>query len=126
MNNEIMSVEINKSLPQELDSMSTTEKLDYFTKQYTTVFMKIREMNEMKKQLEDSLNDIKESLGQMMEKYDIKSISNSLINISRVEASSSTTFDLAKLKKEDSELYTKLFERYHKTTNKKAYTKIVT
>ena len=123
---EVMNVTVDTTVPENIDELSEEQKLDLFTKKYMTAFMKIREINELSKQLEDSLKDIKENLGVMMDKYGIKSVKNSLIGITRVGASSSVSLDTARLKKEDPELFEQIFKRFNKTTNKKAYTKIET
>lgn len=56
-----------------------------------------------------------------MDAYDIKSIDNQYIKITRVNGSTSTSIDLKALEKEEPELYAELLKDYPKVTNRKPY-----
>ena len=101
-------------------------RLKMLNDKYLPVLVKISELNELKKDIDDKLDEIKKSLGVVMDGYNVKSLKNSVIRITRVDATTSTSFDTAKLKKEDPELYEELFKKYNKTSNRSAYTKIET
>lgn len=101
-------------------------RLKMLNDKYLPVLVKISELNELKKDIDDKLDEIKKSLGEVMDGYNVKSLKNSVIRITRIDATTSTSFDTAKFKKDDPELYEKLLKKYTKTTNRKAYTKIET
>lgn len=101
-------------------------RLKMLNDKYLPVLVKISELNELKKDIDDKLDEIKKSLGEVMDGYNVKSLKNSVIRITRIDETTSTSFDTKKFKKEDPELYEELLKKYSKTTNKKAYTKIET
>lgn len=101
-------------------------RLKMLNDKYLPVLVKISELNELKKDIDDKLDEIKKSLGKVMDGYNVKSLKNSVIRITRIDETTSTSFDTTKFKKDDPELYEKLLKKYTKTTNRKAYTKIET
>lgn len=111
---------------EKLDDVDEDTRLQKLQEKYLPVFVKIRELNELKKDIDDKLDEIKKSLGEVMDGYNVKSLKNSVIRITRIDESTSTSFDTAKFKKNDPELYEVLLKKYNKTTNRKAYTKIET
>lgn len=123
---ELLDIVIDTTVDSDIKDSDENTKLSLFDKKYLPVMLKIREMNDLKKDLDDKLTEIKESLGIMMDKYDIKSVKNSVIGITRVSSSTSISFDMTRFKKEEPKLYEELFNKYHKTSTKKAYTKIET
>lgn len=109
-------------------SLDTDEdtRLRMLNDKYLPVLVKISELNELKKDIDDKLDEIKKSLGEVMDGYNVKSLKNSVIRITRIDETTSTSFDTTKFKKDDPELYEELLKKYSKTTNRKAYTKIET
>lgn len=101
-------------------------RLKMLNDKYLPVLVKISELNELKKDIDDKLDEIKKSLGEVMDGYNVKSLKNSVIRITRIDETTSTSFDIKKFEKDDPELYEKLLKKYNKTTNRKAYTKIET
>lgn len=101
-------------------------RLKMLNDKYLPVLVKISELNELKKDIDDKLDEIKKSLGEVMDGYNVKSLKNSVIRITRIDETTSTSFDTTKFKKDDPELYEKLLKKYNKITNRKAYTKIET
>lgn len=101
-------------------------RLKMLNDKYLPVLVKISELNELKKDIDDKLDEIKKSLGKVMDGYNVKSLKNSVIRITRIDETTSTSFDIKKFEKDDPELYEKLLKKYNKTTNRKAYTKIET
>lgn len=101
-------------------------RLKMLNDKYLPVLVKISELNELKKDIDDKLDEIKKSLGEVMDGYNVKSLKNSVIRITRIDETTSTSFDTKKFEKDDPELYKKLLKKYTKTTNRKAYTKIET
>lgn len=101
-------------------------RLKMLNDKYLPVLVKISELNELKKDIDDKLDEIKKSLGEVMDGYNVKSLKNSVIRITRIDETTSTSFDTKKFEKDDPELYEKLLKKYTKTTNRKAYTKIET
>ena len=94
-------VDTDVSIPVDTDEET---KVAMLTEKYLPVFMKIRELNEMKKEIDDKLTEIKDSLEVVMDKYEVKSIRSSVMNITKIDSSTSTSFDITKLKKEDANL----------------------
>ncbi|PGE40984.1 hypothetical protein COM63_31175, partial [Bacillus cereus] len=58
-----------------------------------------------------------------MDEHGITSIDNDLIKITRVEATTSTSLDVTKLKAEEPQLYGELIGDYPKVSNRKAHVK---
>ena len=122
----VTDITVDTDTPETVKDLDLNTRLGMFDKKYLSVLMKIRDLNEQKKELEDKLNEVKESIGVAMEKYDLQSISTSGIRITRIKPSTTISFDTSKLKKENPELFEELFNKYHKTSNRSAYTKIET
>lgn len=97
--------------------------LQLFEQNNLAAFQKLAELNRQKKALEDAEKEVKAAIETSMEEYGVQSIKNDYITISYVEASSSTTVDLAALKKSEPALYADLLADYPKTTERKAYVK---
>lgn len=123
---EVVDTEIviDIEVSDEVSTLDEDKRMALFDEKYLPVFMKVKEMVEMKKELEEKLDEVKEALGIVMDKYEIKSVKNSFIGLTRIAPSTSISFDTAKFKKEDPELYETLFKKYNKKSNRKAYTKI--
>ena len=118
------SIDTNiEQIPPDTDEET---RLKMLNDKYLPVLVKISELNELKKDIDDKLDEIKKSLGVVMDGYNVKSLKNSVIRITRVDATTSTSFDTTKFKKDDPELYEELFKKYNKTSNRSAYTKIET
>lgn len=101
--------------------MSENTQIQVFEKQHLQLFKKIADISKAKKQLEEQEAKVKQELEEAMNAYDIKSIDNQFIKITRVKESTSTTVDLKALKEKEPKLYDELLEDYPKTTSKKAY-----
>ena len=101
----------------------TDEELQVFEKKYMTVMKSLADMTVEKKRLEEAEKKVKGQLEKVMDEYSIKSISNQYLTISRVpENKGKTTIDVAKMEKEEPDLYADLLKDYPKTTGqKKAY-----
>ena len=101
----------------------TQEELQVFDDQYLAVFQNLAEVTKQKKALEDQEKKVKEELERLMDEYEIKSIENQFIKISRVPANpGKQTIDIDKLLKEEPELHAELLADYPKTSGaKKAY-----
>ena len=117
---------VDTTVPESISEEDELMRLAKFSDKYLPVFVKLRDLIEYEKELKEKIDKTKEELGTMMDRYDVKSVSNSIIRITRVSSSSSTSLDTGRLKKEDPELFEKIFKQYNKTVNKKAYTKIET
>ena len=76
------------------------------------------------KDLQDKQKALKAELEKAMDEYNIQSIDNEFVKITRVEASESKTIDLNKLQEKEPDLYNELLEDYPKITKRKAYVKI--
>lgn len=101
--------------------MSESTQIQVFEQQHIQLFKKIADITKAKKQLEEHETKVKQELEEAMNAYDIKSIDNQFIKITRVKESTSTTVDLKALKEKEPKLYDELLEDYPKTTSKKSY-----
>ncbi|AZK48798.1 hypothetical protein EIM92_00135 [Paenibacillus lentus] len=98
--------------------------MQVFEQQHLQLFKKISDTIKAKKQLEEQEAKVKQELEKAMNAYDIKSIDNQFINVTRVKESISTTIDLKELKEKEPNLHAELLEDYPKTTLKKSYLKL--
>lgn len=98
----------------------TAEELKVFEEQYLSVMQNLAEAVKKKKKIEADEKKFKEQLGKVMDEYGIKSVDNQFLKIIRVAGSEgSQTVDLAKMEKEEPELYADLLKDYPKTTGAK-------
>ena len=95
-----------------------------FEQKYVAQFKKLGELKKAKKELEGIEAAVKEELKTAMDEYDIKSINNDYVSISRVAGSEKTEIDLKKLQEKEPGLYEELLEDYPKTTKKAGYIRI--
>ena len=96
------------------------EELKVFEEQYFSVMKNLSDAVKAKKKLEDDEKKFKEQLGKVMDEYGIKSVDNQFLKIIRVAGSEgSQTVDLAKMQKEEPELYADLLKDYPKVTGAK-------
>lgn len=94
-----------------------------FENKHLAIMTAIAIHTQQEKALAEKSKELKAELEKAMDEYGIKSIDNDLIKITRVEASTSTSLDVTKLKAEEPELYGELLGDYPKTTNRKAHVK---
>lgn len=94
--------------------------LQVFKNANIEVINAIAQLTTTKKQIEEQEKIMKEKLLEAMESYGVTKFENDLIKITYFNASTTTTIDSAKLKKEQPDIATK----YSKTSNKKSYIKI--
>mgnify|MGYP004701299911 CR=1 FL=1 len=76
------------------------------------------------KNLTEKRNVFRDNLLEAMEKYDVKSIDNDIVKITRVNPSESTTVDLKKFEKQEPVDYAQLIEDYPKITKRKGSIRI--
>ncbi|MEK5107056.1 hypothetical protein MHI57_09790 [Cytobacillus sp. FSL K6-0129] len=100
-----------------------TNQLTPFENKYLALMSAIAFTAQQEKEIVAKNKELKADLERAMDEYDIKSIDNQLLKITRVAASSSTTVDVKTLKEKEPDLYGELIEDYPKVTNKKAYVK---
>lgn len=101
--------------------MSNQTEVQVFENQYLQAFKQLSEITKTKKQLEEQEKKVKSQLEKAMDEYEIKSIDNEFLKITRVAASSSTSIDLKALEEKEPKLHQELLEDYPKVTNRKAY-----
>lgn len=101
----------------------TQEELQVFENQYLAVFQNLAEVTKQKKALEDQEKKVKAELEKLMDEYEIKSLDNQFIKITRVAANpGKQTIDIDKLLEKEPKLHAELLADYPKTTGaKKAY-----
>lgn len=88
-----------------------------------TVFKNLSKLKKAIKDLQDKESKYKEDLEYQMDKYDVDSLDNEYIKVSRVKESSSLTVDLKKFEKLEPDEYASLLNDYPKQTNRKGYIK---
>lgn len=98
-----------------------TNQVQVFENKYLAQMQQLQQLVSQKKELEKIEKDIKKELEQAMNKYNIKSIDNEFLKITRVEASETLSIDLAAMKKKEPDLYDDLLGDYPKVTKRKAY-----
>lgn len=96
-------------------------QVQLFEQQHMQVFKQLADITKTKKQLEEQEKKVKEDLEKAMDQYDIKSIDNHFVKITRVNGSTSTSVDLKAMQEKEPKLYGELLEDYPKVTNKKSY-----
>jgi len=96
-------------------------EVQVFEQQHLEVFQQLATITKTKKQLEEQEKKVKEDLEKAMDAYDIKSIDNQFLKITRVNGSTSTSVDLKLMQEKEPKLYGELLEDYPKVTTKKSY-----
>lgn len=96
-------------------------QVQIFEQQHIQVFKQLADITKQKKLIEEQEKKVKEQLKKAMDSYDIKSIDNQYIKITRVNGSTSTSIDLKALEEKEPKLYGELLEDYPKVTTKKSY-----
>lgn len=94
-----------------------------FENKYLAVMTAIAIHTQQEKNLAAQSKKLKEELEKAMDEHGITSIDNDLIKITRVEATTSTSLDVTKLKAEEPQLYGELIGDYPKVSNRKAHVK---
>ena len=85
---------------------------------YLPVLIKIRDMEEEKRELEDEIKKIKKQIEDAMIEYNVTSLKTSFMTIVKTKDSESVSLDTKKLKEEDSDLYDELMKKYPKVTKR--------
>lgn len=100
--------------------MNGETSLQVFKNANVEVINAIAQISVAKKQIEEQEKTMKEKLLAAMEAYGVTKFENDSIKITYYAASTTTSIDSAKLKKEQPEIA----KEYSKTSNKKSYIKI--
>ena len=100
--------------------MNGETSLQVFKNVNVEVINAIAQISVAKKQIEEQEKTMKEKLLAAMEAYGVTKFENDSIKITYYAASTTTSIDSAKLKKEQPEIA----KEYSKTSNKKSYIKI--
>lgn len=98
-----------------------TNQVQVFENKYLAQMQQLQQLVSQKKELEKIEKDIKKELEEAMNKYNIKSIDNEFLKITRVEASELVSIDLTAMKKKEPDLYDDLLKDYPKVTKRNAY-----
>lgn len=93
-----------------------SEALVLFNNAAMTIMQNVSELAKQKKELEEQDQKMREELTSLMNQYGIKNIDNDFVKITYKAASTRTSVDSTKLKKEQPDIYNK----YLKTSNVKA------
>lgn len=95
-----------------------------FEQKHLAQFKKLGELKKSIKELQDVEKNVKAEIKAAMDEYDIKSVKNEYVTISRVAGSEKTEIDLEKLKANEPDLYNELLADYPKVTKKAASVRI--
>lgn len=101
--------------------MNNNNEVQVFEQQHMQVFKQLADITKAKKQIEEQEKKVKADLEKAMDAYDIKSIDNQFLKITRVNGSTSTSVDLKAMEEKEPKLYAELLEDYPKVTTKKSY-----
>lgn len=101
--------------------MST--EITQFENKYLATMAAIQNVAKQEKFYADKVKELKAELEVAMDQYEIKSIDNDFLKITRVAESTVKTIDLKALLADEPALYGELLEDYPKVTNRKAYLK---
>lgn len=99
------------------DNEFTAEEVALYEKKYLPVFKKLVELTVSKKKLEEEDAKIREQIEKSMDEFNIRSIDNDLITITRIPANpGKASLDLDALKKGEPDTYAGLLEDYPVTS----------
>lgn len=104
--------------------MPMANEIQAFENKYMMVMANIASLEKQVKKLQDRQKSLKEELEKAMDEYNIQSIDNEYVKITRIEASETVSIDLKELQKKEPELYDELLKDYPKVTKRKAYVRI--
>jgi hypothetical protein len=104
--------------------MENENELVAFEKSQAIAIAKIVEYNKLKAELEAKEKEFRNQLEKAMDEYGIKSFSNDLISITRIEEKTSETINVKELEEKAPATFKKLIEKYKKITHTKAYVRI--
>lgn len=93
-----------------------SEALVLFNNAAMTIMQNVASLAKQKKELEEQDKVMREELTSLMDQYGIKNVDNDFVKITYKAASTRTSVDSTKLKKEQPDIYNK----YLKTSNVKA------
>lgn len=93
-----------------------SEALTLFNNAAMTIMQNVSALAKQKKALEEQEKSMREELTSLMDQYGIKSIDNDFVKITYKAASTRTSVDSTRLKKEQPDIY----NQYLKTSNVKA------
>ncbi len=102
------------------DSFSEENALTVMKNQAAAIIKGISDLTLQKKQIEEQEKEMRAKLVKTMEKYGVKSFENEVVKFTYVAATTRTTIDSAKLKKDLPDVA----EKYSKTSNVSASVKI--
>lgn len=103
------------------DKPFTKKEIAAFEDQYVTVFRQFADITLARKKWEDEEKKAKAAIQRIMDKYEIKSIDNDVIKITRIApGADKTTVDLDAFAKNEPEEYADLLKDYPKTVKGKA------
>lgn len=101
-----------------------SNEIERFNGAAMTVMQDMAEALKLKKEIEKREKAAKARLLDLMTEYDVKSVDNDVMRITRVEASESTALDVKALERREPELYADLMKDYPKTTKRAASIRI--
>lgn len=99
-------------------------QIELFEQQHLEAFQQLQIVTKQRKKLEAEDSKIRQELIDAMDKYDIKSIDNDYVKITRIAGSESVSIDLKRMEKKEPELYSSLLDDYPKITKRKESVRI--
>lgn len=100
-------------------------ELTVFENEYLPVMASYAELERQMKAAKEKLDEFKKELSEGMDQYDVKSIDNDYIKITRVAASESVSVDLKAFQANEPVEFAQLREDYPKVTKRKESMRIV-
>lgn len=96
-----------------------------FEKKCLESFKKLGDLKKEQDRLAEIEKSVRTEIEAAMDEYDVQSVKNEYVTISRTAASETTSVDLKALEEKEPDLYNELLEDYPKTTTRKASIRIV-
>lgn len=97
------------------------EEMQVFNEKYLAVMKSISDLSKQKKSIEDQEKKVKKQLEKVFEEYEIKSLENDYLKITRVEAGAdSKTIDLKAFEEKEPETYKDILKDYPKIVKGKS------
>ena len=95
-----------------------------FAERYLETFKRYSELEQTIKELTKTQKDVRIELLNAMRDYNIVSVDNDFIQLSRVAPSYSTTINTERLRLQEPDIYDELIEKYPKTTEKAEHIRV--
>lgn len=102
-----------------------TENQITFEKNYLATMQRYAELEKTVKELQETQKQVRAEIKDAMKHYNVRSVENDFVKITRVESSTSVTIDTAAIRMARPEQYEELLARFPKTTHRESHIRVV-